>query len=1164
MKKLLFLLLVLSSITQNSYNQQETDLRELFLAAESYYLFEEFNEALPLYLRIHRHYPKNDNINYKIGVCFLNNPYEKNKSIAYLEEAAQNINPKYKENNFKEKAAPPEALFYLGNAYRVNNQLSKARYYYNLFLQQMDPDIYDTELVNEQIQACDLAEEFQKNPIDFDVENLSDKINTRFADMNPVVSGDETKMAFISKLQFYDAVFYTEKINGEWTHPRNIVPELGVDGDVYPTALSYNGTEMFVYRNDDYIGNIYSTRFVNGKWTPLQKLGDNINTKYWESHASVSKDGKTLYFASNRKGGFGGLDIYRSERMKDGKWGPAVNLGPVINTKYNDDTPFISQNGNRIYFSSYGHHSMGGYDIFLSKNIGDTAWSEPINLGYPINSTDDDQFYLPVLNGTAGYYSKYTEQGFGRHDIFRYTVYDEENPRLFKVSGLLDFMGEVADPENINIIVVDRNSKDTVDRVTPDEKGNFSIKVPAGSYQVNFESEKFNPAILNLDVPANSPHEGFFLDNAVALELKPLVIPQKDISEYLSIREDSVIFVENDKEVKIRYNAEPGTFVDVEVKNQDDLVYTDSLMINKKRQSFTFTPEPGENKLRITIRDKDGNTSSQSVTVIRKTEPGEPVSEAERQLTEISGQSESTGSEMIAELSDAEKLRLHLIENSDGNLKDFLKNIDTKALNLISEKDLIDYLYESTGENNYSSEELNDLLVETNIISDIDALTGKLAEKTENTSLKEQLLGIDPQSANIKTEKEVFDYLYQNADSSGYESSDVDNLILNYYKDENLENIIDDMIEVAGENLKEYLISLDPEKENIKDFNGLVSHLLDKASENNYSTEDVYRMLERYLLPEEESNKNSFVNQLRINPSTSELISGLSDEEIAEMSERNIIIYLMQEIKAGKAGMDEVIISILIETQTDPSDIVDGLNLTSSENLKEYIEGLREIPASAVEFYKQLLKEADSNESFDRDDIRDAFVKYLENRQLIDFLNAMKVHASGDLLEVLKHLDPFAENILSRSDLIKYLLNNADRYAYTRDEVYRIASLADRDIYFNSLIDRLIKIAEGGLKQALTDLKESGMKVKGSEHLIDYLMKNRDKYGYSTTDIFKLLEKAGERIQLSPVSTLGKSQEDKDKLFGKGVLKTGLILFGEGLIILLLILLVRRKKKNKE
>ncbi len=318
MRRLYSTLILLFSLIPVVVRGQSTDLKQIFLEAESYFLFEEYSEALPLYLKIHREDPDNENINYKIGVCYLNNPYEKDKSIRYLTDASEYTNPKYKDNNFKERLAPPEAVFYLGKAYLINDRIEEAKTEFNRFLSIVDEKIYDTDLIKEQIAACDAAIELKKKPVDIDVSNLGNTINSRFADINPVVSGDENSIVYVSKLQFYDATFYSTKVDGQWTPPRNIVPELGVDGDVYPTALSYDGTELFIYRNDDFIGNIYHSYLKDGIWTPLEKIGEPISTKYWESHASVSKDGKTLYFTSNRKNGYGGLDIYKSEKQPNG------------------------------------------------------------------------------------------------------------------------------------------------------------------------------------------------------------------------------------------------------------------------------------------------------------------------------------------------------------------------------------------------------------------------------------------------------------------------------------------------------------------------------------------------------------------------------------------------------------------------------------------------------------------------------------------------------------------------------------------------------------------------------------------------------------------------------------------------------------------------------
>ncbi|MEX2427918.1 MAG: hypothetical protein WD577_06690, partial [Bacteroidales bacterium] len=481
---------------------QSPDLKETFLEAESYFLFEEYNEALPLYLRIHRADPDNDNINYKIGVCLLNDPYQKDRSIRYLEQASKNINPKYKENRYKERTAPPEAFFYLGNAYLVNDSIEKAKENYLHFLDILDEKIYDVELVEEQIRICDRARHLKNMPVDYDYHNLGERINTRFADINPIVSGKGDRLVYVSKMQFYDATFFSEKIDGEWQPPRNIIPELGVDGDVYPTTLSWDGNTMIIYRNDDFVGNLYVSSYENGRWTALEKLGDNINTKYWESHGSLSKDGKTLYFTSNRKGGFGGLDIYKSKKQETGVWGTPINLGPTINSRYNEDAPFITENGRILYFSSYGHYNMGGYDVFYSAADENGAWGEPINLGFPINTTDDDLFFYPVNNGDNAYFSKFLDDGYGRHDIYYLDVFSENNPRLYLITGVIDSDTKgVSSGDSLLIYLVDRTTKDTIQIGQPDlVNQTFELKAPQGDYDLLLRSMTFNDLVKQITI----------------------------------------------------------------------------------------------------------------------------------------------------------------------------------------------------------------------------------------------------------------------------------------------------------------------------------------------------------------------------------------------------------------------------------------------------------------------------------------------------------------------------------------------------------------------------------------------------------------------------------------------------------------------------------------
>lgn len=433
--------------------------KETFLEAESYFLYEEFIEALPLYIQLKEQMPSNYNLDYKIGRCYLNMPYEKAKAIRYLETACNHISTTWKDGNFKETMAPLEAIFYLGDAYRINNKLNNAIENYELFKSKVSTASYDLKLVDIQIASCKRAIEAMKNPVDIDEQIITNPINTRQSETNPVVSQDESMIVYAAKLPFYNAMFYSKKVNGKWQEPVNMIPELEVDNDCYPASLSYDGKELYVYRTNEYKGDLFVTHYENGKWTKLKKLKGAINTKYWESHASISKDGKKLYFTSNREGGYGGLDIYVSSRIAGDEWGPAQNLGSAINSEYNEDAPFIMPDDKTLYFSSFGHKTIGGYDIFYSVNNG--SWSNPVNMGFPVNSTDDDIFFYPLRNGEVGYSARFIPEGAGKYDLVRMNIYTDKNPRKYQVKGLVKLPGETA-KSSFYLALYDKVKKDTV------------------------------------------------------------------------------------------------------------------------------------------------------------------------------------------------------------------------------------------------------------------------------------------------------------------------------------------------------------------------------------------------------------------------------------------------------------------------------------------------------------------------------------------------------------------------------------------------------------------------------------------------------------------------------------------------------------------------------
>jgi tetratricopeptide (TPR) repeat protein len=404
------------------YAQENKELQESFLEAEYFLMNEDYSDALTYYLQLYEKLPDNTNLAYCIGVCYLNTPTKKNLSVNYLETASKNMSAKHKEGSINQTAAPYDALFELGNAYRINFKFDMAKETFEKYLETLLPDDHvNIDFIKHQIEVCDMAKDLITKPVAYTEENVGGLFNDEKDNFNPLISADGKTFAYMVSLKFYDAVMFSRLINGKWTPPLNITPELQSDGDFYISCLSADGKLLFLSKDDNETSDIYVSSFDGSHWSKTIKLNKNINTKYWESHAFLSEDGNQIVFASDRPGGFGGLDLYLS-RKTNGDWGPAVNLGPEINTEFNEDRPFLINNGKTLFFSSQGHENIGGYDLFRSDLQTNGLWSNPKNLGYPLNTPDDDIFFMPVGDGKSGYYSKVKESGgYGKQDIYKIT-----------------------------------------------------------------------------------------------------------------------------------------------------------------------------------------------------------------------------------------------------------------------------------------------------------------------------------------------------------------------------------------------------------------------------------------------------------------------------------------------------------------------------------------------------------------------------------------------------------------------------------------------------------------------------------------------------------------------------------------------------------------------
>ncbi|HDR68064.1 MAG TPA: hypothetical protein ENN61_03330 [Bacteroidaceae bacterium] len=283
-------------------------------------------------------------------------------------------------------------------------------------------DEYQLMYTNKQIESCENAIVAINNPVRVSKGNLGQMNASAEIKFNPVVSGDLNTVAFMGEHRFYNGVYVAKKIDGLWARPLNITPSIQSDGNQYVVSLNHDGSKILLAWIDQFQSDIFITEWENGRWNRSYSIGKPVNTKYFESHACFSPDEQSIYFTSNRKESLGGMDIFRCDRLEDGTWGNVTNLGEVINTPLNEESPFISPDGNRLYFSSQGHSTIGGYDMFYSELQPDGSWGAPVNPGYPLNTPDDDLAFAPVGIQSGNEFSMFAKGDDAQKDIFKFDI----------------------------------------------------------------------------------------------------------------------------------------------------------------------------------------------------------------------------------------------------------------------------------------------------------------------------------------------------------------------------------------------------------------------------------------------------------------------------------------------------------------------------------------------------------------------------------------------------------------------------------------------------------------------------------------------------------------------------------------------------------------------
>lgn len=545
--------------------------------------------ALKYYQRAYNYNPENPELNYKIGACYLTS-INKSRAIQSFEKAMQ-ANPD----------VAFDVLYLLGKAHQYNYEFDVAIGKYQQFINTAQTDESEdnkVDLAKKRIEECKRAKDFVANPIRVFIDNLGIAINTRFPDYGPVISTDEEVMVFTSRREaptgfpgatedrdsislegkdphdfmYFEDLYKSDKDDkGRWSvaqNMRNLNTELH-DASI---GLSPDGTKMYSYKGTP-DGNIYVSELKGNQWTEPEKLKKNINTKYHETSVSLSYDGKRLYFVSNREeDGFGnksegGRDIYVSELDGNGEWGPSRNIGRPINSKYDERGVFIHPDGQTMYFSSLGHDNMGDYDIFKARRNSDGSWGRPENIGYPVNTPENDVFFVMAGSGRYGYYSTVKEGGYGFHDIYmitflgpeKLTVQGTEDNLIASVANpitdqvveesveiekvrLTILKGTVTDaisqaPIEAEIEIVDNENDEVVTTTTSNSKtGKYLVSLPSGkNYGISAKAEDYLFHSENLKIPEATGYQ---------VVIKDIVLTKVGVGSKIVLRN---IFFDYDK-----------------------------------------------------------------------------------------------------------------------------------------------------------------------------------------------------------------------------------------------------------------------------------------------------------------------------------------------------------------------------------------------------------------------------------------------------------------------------------------------------------------------------------------------------------------------------------------------------------------------------------------
>lgn len=480
----------------------------------------------------------------------------------------------------------------LGDIYRDQGLYQPAKACYETYLKYETRKKDDIDNARKSLELVVFRENAVSNPVPFSPQNMGPSINSAAQEYLPTLTADGQTIVFTRKVPSSKAqpagneedLFTSTLVDGQWTPAQRMPVPLNSDGNEGAQCISQDGHVMFftACERKDGAGScdIYVCTRRGEKWSRPRNLGKPVNTNRWETQPSFAIDGKTLYFTSNRKGGKGGNDIWKTTFLGNGRWTDPVNLGDSINTPGDEKCPFIHYDNQTLYFASNGHVGMGGFDIFYSRKINDSTWSKPVNLGYPINTDVDESSLIVAPSGGTAIFSSDRAGGFGDLDLYTFQLYEEAMP--LAVTYMKGVVYNEKDKSKVaaEVKIIDLDSGEEIATTTSDPvDGSFIISLPVEkNYAVNVSCDNFLFYSDNIELKDATPEEPFLVDIA----LKPL---EKGKSIVLK----NIFFETGSAELKAESRVELDKLVDfmnqntairIEISGHTDNVGSDA--VNQK------------------------------------------------------------------------------------------------------------------------------------------------------------------------------------------------------------------------------------------------------------------------------------------------------------------------------------------------------------------------------------------------------------------------------------------------------------------------------------------------------------------------------------------------------------------------------------------------------